>query len=69
MSTQADANALRDKLRANGFDGFVDTVQSAGKQLWRVRAGPQTQRADALRVHDQIKAKLGIDGNVVSVPE
>ncbi|MEO8999419.1 MAG: SPOR domain-containing protein [Rhodanobacter sp.] len=68
MSSQADANALRDKLRANGFDGFVDTVQSAGKQLWRVRAGPQTQRVDALRVHDQIKAKLGLDGNVVSVP-
>ena len=68
MSSQADANALRDKLRANGFDGFVDSVQSAGKQLWRVRAGPQTQRADAQRVHDQIKAKLDIDGNVVSVP-
>ncbi|HEY1589550.1 MAG TPA: SPOR domain-containing protein [Rhodanobacter sp.] len=68
MSNQADANALRDKLRANGFDGFVDTVQSGGKQLWRVRAGPQTQRADALRLRDQIKAKLGTDGNVVSVP-
>ena len=68
MSSQADANALRDKLRANGFDGFVDTVQSGGKQLWRVRAGPQTQRADALRVRDQVKAKLGVDGNVVSVP-
>ncbi len=68
MSNQADANALRDKLRANGFDGFVDSVQSAGKRLWRVRAGPQNQRSDAQRVHDQIKAKLGIDGNVVSVP-
>jgi cell division septation protein DedD len=68
MSNQADANALRDKLRANGFDGFVDSVQSGGKRLWRVRAGPQTQRSDAQRVHDQIKAKLGIDGNVVSVP-
>ncbi|OOG47034.1 SPOR domain-containing protein [Rhodanobacter sp. C01] len=68
MSNQADANALRDKLRTNGFDGFVDTVQSGGKQLWRVRAGPQTQRADALRLRDQIKAKLGTDGNVVSVP-
>ena len=68
MSNQADANALRDKLRASGFDGFVDTVQSGGKQLWRVRAGPQTQRADALRLRDQIKAKLGTDGNVVSVP-
>ena len=68
MSNQADANALRDKLRANGFDGFVDTVQSNGKQLWRVRAGPQTQRADALRLRDQIKAKLGSDGNIVPVP-
>jgi DedD protein len=68
MSSQTDANALRDKLRANGFDGFVDSVQAGGKKLWRVRAGPQTQRADAQRVHDQVKAKLGIDGNVVSVP-
>ena len=68
VSCQADANALRDKLRANGFDGFVDSVQAGGKQLWRVRAGPQTQRADAQRVHDQIKAKMGLDGNVVSVP-
>ncbi|WP_426689187.1 SPOR domain-containing protein [Rhodanobacter ginsengiterrae] len=68
MSNQADATALRDKLRANGFDGFVDSVQSGGKRLWRVRAGPQTQRSDAQRVHDQIKAKLGLDGNVVPVP-
>jgi DedD protein len=68
MSSQGDANALRDKLRANGFDGFVDTVQSGGKQLWRVRAGPQTQRDDALRVRDQIKSKLAIDGNIVSMP-
>ncbi|THD09992.1 SPOR domain-containing protein [Rhodanobacter lindaniclasticus] len=68
VSSQADAIALRDKLRAAGFDGFVDSVQSGGRTLWRVRAGPQTQRADAQRVHDQIKAKLGMDGNVVSVP-
>jgi DedD protein len=68
MSSQADANALRDKLRANGFDGFVDTVQAGGKKLWRVRAGPQTQRVDAIRVRDQIKVKLGTEGNVVSVP-
>ena len=68
VSSHADANALRDKLRAAGFDGFVDSVQSGGRTLWRVRAGPQTQRADAQRIHDQIKAKLGMDGNVVSVP-
>ncbi len=68
LGSQADANALRDKLRANGFDGYVSSVQSAGKQLWQVRAGPQTQRADAQRVHDQIQAKLGINGVVRRVP-
>ncbi|MEW9624857.1 SPOR domain-containing protein [Rhodanobacter geophilus] len=68
MGSQGDANALRDKLRAGGFDGFVDTVNANGRQLWRVRAGPQTQRADAERVRDQIKAKFGISGNVVRVP-
>ncbi|MBD8898192.1 SPOR domain-containing protein [Rhodanobacter sp. DHG33] len=68
MGNQGDANALRDKLRADGFDGYVDTVNANGKQLWRVRAGPQTQRADAERVRDQINAKFGISGNVVRVP-
>ena len=68
MGSQTDANALRDKLRAAGFDGFVDSVNVNGKRLWRVRAGPQTQRDDAMRVRDQIKAKLGLAGNVVSVP-
>lgn len=68
MSSQSDANALRDKLRANGFDGFVDSVTAGGRKLWRVRAGPQTQRDDAQRVRDQIKSKLGLAGNVVSVP-
>jgi len=66
MGSKADALALRDKLRASGFDGFVDSVNAGGKQLWRVRAGPQTQRADAVSLRDQIKAKLGLDGNVVS---
>jgi len=68
MSSQGDANALRDKLRGAGFDGFVDSAQAGGKQLWRVRAGPQTQRADAEHIRDQIKAKLGIAGNIVPVP-
>jgi DedD protein len=66
MGSQADAIALRDKLRANGFDGFVDSVNAGGKKLWRVRAGPQTQRSDAVSLRDQIKTRLGLDGNVVS---
>jgi cell division septation protein DedD len=68
MGSQTDAEALRDKLRNNGFDGYVDHVDVGGKRLWRVRAGPQTQRADAERLRDQIKTRLGLAGNIVTVP-
>lgn len=68
MSSESDANALRDRLRANGFDGFVDSVNVGGKRLWRVRAGPQIQRDDALKLNSQIKSKLGMSGNVVHMP-
>jgi cell division septation protein DedD len=69
FSNEADANKLRDKIRAAGVAGYVDGIASStGAKLWRVRAGPQTQREDAVRVRDQLKAKLGVDGNVVTVP-
>jgi cell division septation protein DedD len=69
FSNEADANKLRDKVRAAGVAGYVDGIASStGAKLWRVRAGPQTQRDDAMRVRDQLKAKLGVDGNVVTVP-
>ena len=69
FSNEADANKLRDKIRAAGVAGYVDGIASStGAKLWRVRAGPQTQRDDAVRIRDQLKAKLGVDGNVVTVP-
>ncbi len=69
FSNEADANKLRDKLRAAGIAGYVDSVASSGgAKLFRVRAGPQTQRDDAVRLRDQVKAKLGVDGVVVSAP-
>ncbi|MET0254491.1 MAG: SPOR domain-containing protein [Luteibacter sp.] len=69
MSNEAEATRLRDKLRGAGIAGYVDSVaSSSGGKLWRVRAGPQTQRDDAVRLKDQIKAKVGLDGVVVPAP-
>ena len=69
VSSEAEASRLRDKLRGAGISGYVDTVaSSSGAKLWRVRAGPQTQRDDAVRLKDQIKAKVGLDGVVVTAP-
>jgi cell division septation protein DedD len=67
-SSKADAARLRDRLRAAGFDGYVDDVVSAGKTLWRVRVGPQTQRDDAVKVGSQVKTRLNLPAVIVSVP-
>jgi DedD protein len=69
FSNEADANSLRDRLRGAGIAGYVDSaVGSGGNKLWRVRAGPQTQRDDAQRLREQVKARIGVEGNIVTVP-
>lgn len=68
-SKQSDANALRDRLRGAGFDGYVDSVKSGGNTLWRVRVGPQARRADAAALRERIKQKFpDLAGRIVSVP-
>jgi cell division septation protein DedD len=67
-SHKSDAQGQVDKLRKAGFDGYLDDVRSGGKTLWRVRVGPQTQRADAQSVRDDIKTRLKLPGVVVTVP-
>jgi cell division septation protein DedD len=60
----ADANALRDKIRAGGFSAFVDQVRTDKGTLNRVRVGPVADRADADKLKVQVKAKFNIDGMV-----
>lgn len=66
FGAEADAKQLRDRLRAAGFDGYVDSIPSNGRPLWRVRAGPVAERAAAEQLKAQIAAKLKIDGNIVT---
>ncbi|MEO8365426.1 MAG: SPOR domain-containing protein [Pseudoxanthomonas sp.] len=64
FSHAADANALRDKLRASGFSAFVEQVQTDKGTLSRVRVGPVASRADADQLKAQVAAKVGISGMV-----
>ena len=64
FSQAADANALRDKLRAGGFSAFVEQVNTDKGTLSRVRVGPVASRADADRLKAQVSAKVGVDGMV-----
>ena len=64
FSNAAEANAMRDKLRAGGFSAFVEQVKTDKGVLSRVRVGPVASRADADHLTSQVKAKAGIDGMV-----
>lgn len=65
-ATEAAANQLRDKLRGQGFAGYVDSVTTAKGKLWRVRAGPFASRDVAAGKRDQIAQKLQVKGAIVS---
>lgn len=60
----ADANALRDKVRAAGFSAFVEQVRTDNGVLHRVRVGPVADRAAAEQLKAQVAAKVGIAGMV-----
>ncbi|MEZ5544634.1 MAG: SPOR domain-containing protein [Lysobacteraceae bacterium] len=69
LKTEEDANQLRNRARAAGFPAYVERAVTGAGVLWRVRVGPELQRANAEKARDEIRAKLNIaDANVVAHP-
>ncbi len=64
----AAATALRDRLRAAGFNAFTDTVSTDGGKRTRVSVGPTMTRAEADTLRARVSAKAGVDGYVRSHP-
>ena len=65
---ESDANTLVGRLRGAGFTAFAERVNSDAGQLWRVRVGPELDRATADRRRGELKAKMSLDGMVVTHP-
>jgi len=68
LRAEADANALRDKLRGGGFPAFVDRLSTDNGVLFRVRVGPEMEKARAEATRNALKQKFALDGMVVSHP-
>ncbi len=64
FSSQSNAMALREKLRANGFNAFVERVD-AGNVVYRVRVGPELKKTQAQVVKESLKEKMALDGLVI----
>ncbi len=66
FKTVEEANKLKGRLQAAGFVSYVDKLATEDQTLWRVRAGPETDRAAADKLRGRIKDKLKLDGLVVT---
>ena len=55
FSKEANAEAMRDKLRVKGYASYVDVLKKPDRTTYRVRIGPEL---DKKRL-EQIKAELG----------
>jgi cell division septation protein DedD len=67
-SVEADANALRDRARAQGLSAFVQPVETDSGRRYRVRVGPVADRAAAQALSEETAAKLGNKGIIVTNP-
>jgi cell division septation protein DedD len=67
-SVEAEANALRDRARGQGFNSFVQRIETAGGVRYRVRVGPVADRSAAASLRDAVNGKLGTKGIIVGNP-
>ncbi|GAB4345189.1 MAG: hypothetical protein Kow006_02060 [Gammaproteobacteria bacterium] len=65
FSSRENALRLRDSLRKQGFKAYIEVLEENGKQITRVRVGPELDEARARRLMEELKRKAKIDGIVV----
>ncbi len=65
FSSSENAFALRDKLRAKGFTTFVERLKTNGSTVYRVRIGPELERATAESQLEKLKRQTQYKGIVM----
>lgn len=68
FSESANALALRDKLRKNGFTAFVEKYRDRGKSSYRVRVGPELKRETAEKQLERLKTQFQLKGIIMGHP-
>ena len=68
LSDLGKATAQRDALRSAGFAAFVEKLDTEKGNVYRVRVGPEADRADAEKIRGAIKQRFGHDAIIVDYP-
>lgn len=66
FSSAANASALSDKLRTQGYNAYTVPSQVDGKSITRVFVGPVIDREGANRLRDELARRSGSKGLVVA---
>ena len=66
FSSSENAQNLVARLRLLGLSSYDETISNDTTTIYRVRVGPFLDRDEAIRVEQQIRAELGIEGVVMS---
>jgi DedD protein len=67
FASRENAERLARELRNRGFESHVSESSGNGKRLWRVRVGPEPDRASAVALGARLRA-TGHSGSVVPMP-
>lgn len=68
LSSKDNALALRERLRGLGYTAFVEEIKSAQGVLYRVRVGPELERANAESLRNRLEQQVQIKGIVTRYP-
>jgi DedD protein len=68
LATPESAGELEGRLRKNGFSAFVEKAEVNGKLYYRVRVGPELDRASAERTAAQLRERHKLDTLIKNYP-
>lgn len=68
FASESNASSLRDQLRDAGYRAHIDRIDNDGRVRYRVRVGPEIERAGANAIRTRIQDEFSINGIVVSHP-
>lgn len=68
LASKDNALALRERLRGLGYTAFVEETTTAQGVLYRVRVGPELERANAETLRNRLEQQVQIKGIVSRYP-
>lgn len=68
FTTQANAVALVEKLKTDGYAAFIEALDEKSKVSYRVRVGPELSQEAATQIRDELMKKIKMKGIVMRYP-